>query len=351
MNAAVSRNALVIIAVILSGAAIRWLAPILTPLFLALFLAVLVDGLAALTRRWVPRLSIAASTALALVITLALFVGGVAIVAANAKGFVASLAGAAPKVSALLEAAARAAPFLGPDAVKHLTSEIPVSRIVSGAADLVRGVGETSLLVLIYLGFLIAARRSLVRKGTRLFRTAEGRRQAADTISRVRNGVEQYLWVQAVVGLIIAGISWAVMAALGLANAGFWAFIIFVASFAPYVGALVGIGLPVIFALLQFAEPWKAGVILVAFWLTHTIVGSVILPRMQGDRLNLDPLIILLSLAFWGSIWGVEGVFLSTPLTVTIMAVLAQFPGSRRIAIMMSSDGAPFGLSLEEPAP
>jgi AI-2 transport protein TqsA len=351
MTSAVSRNALVIIAVILSGAAIRWLGPIVTPLLLAVFLAVLVDGLAALTRRWIPRLGIVASTALALAITLSLFVAGVAIVAANAKGFVASLAGAAPKITTLLDAVSRAAPFLGPDAVKHLTSEIPISRIVSGAADLVRGVGETSLLVLIYLGFLIASRRALVRKGARVFRTDDGRRQAVAIINRVRSGVEQYLWVQAIVGLIIAGISWALMSALGLANAGFWAFIIFVSSFAPYVGALVGIGLPVIFALLQFAEPWRAGALLVGFWLTHTIVGSVVLPRMQGDRLNLDPLIILLSLAFWGSIWGVEGVFLSTPLTVTIMAILAQFPGSRRIAIMMSSDGAPFGLSLEEPAP
>ena len=46
------------------------------------------------------------------------------------------------------------------------------------------------------------------------------------------------------------------------------------------------------------------------------VVGNVILPRMQGDSLNMDPTVVLLSLAVWGALWGVPGMFLSTPLTV-----------------------------------
>jgi AI-2 transport protein TqsA len=52
---------------------------------------------------------------------------------------------------------------------------------------------------------------------------------------------------------------------------------------------------------------------------------------------------VLLSLAFWGAIWGLPGMFLSTPLTVMAMVVLAQFPGSRWIAVLLSSDGEPLG--------
>jgi hypothetical protein len=65
---------------------------------------------------------------------------------------------------------------------------------------------------------------------------------------------------------------------------------------------------------------------------------------MQGDSLNMDPLVVLLSLAFWGALWGITGMFLSTPLTVLVMVILAQFEGSRWIAILLSANGDPQGL-------
>jgi predicted PurR-regulated permease PerM len=52
--------------------------------------------------------------------------------------------------------------------------------------------------------------------------------------------------------------------------------------------------------------------------------------------------VVLLALAFWGAVWGAVGAFLSTPLTVMIMAVLAEFQSSRPLAVLLSSDGKPF---------
>ena len=63
---------------------------------------------------------------------------------------------------------------------------------------------------------------------------------------------------------------------------------------------------------------------------------------MQGDNQNIDPVVVLLSLALWGQLWGVVGMFLSTPLAVMAMAVLAEFRGSRWMAIMLSGDGEPY---------
>jgi predicted PurR-regulated permease PerM len=64
---------------------------------------------------------------------------------------------------------------------------------------------------------------------------------------------------------------------------------------------------------------------------------------MQRDSLNIDPVVVLLSLAIWGAIWGIPGMFLSTPLTVAAITILAQFEGSRWIAILLSGDGEPEG--------
>jgi predicted PurR-regulated permease PerM len=79
------------------------------------------------------------------------------------------------------------------------------------------------------------------------------------------------------------------------------------------------------------------------------IIGNVVYPRMQGRSLNLDPVMILLSLAFWSGIWGLTGAFLSTPLTVMAMVILAQFDGSRWIAVILSADGDPQHLKNKRP--
>ena len=79
------------------------------------------------------------------------------------------------------------------------------------------------------------------------------------------------------------------------------------------------------------------------------IVGNVIYPRMQGRSLNIDPVVVLLALAFWGAVWGLPGAFLSTPLTVALMVIMAQFDGTRWIAVILSADGDPQQLQNRTP--
>jgi len=62
---------------------------------------------------------------------------------------------------------------------------------------------------------------------------------------------------------------------------------------------------------------------------------------MMGDSMNLSALVVVLSLTLWGAMWGGVGAFLSAPLTVIIMIILAQFPTTRWIAVLLSADGQP----------
>ena len=144
---------------------------------------------------------------------------------------------------------------------------------------------------------------------------------------------------------MIAVTGWALMMLVGLENAFFWAFLIFILNYVPIVGAVVAIVLPSLFALVQFPGYGQAALLLGGLFAVTFLVGNILLPRMQGDSLNMDPLVVLMSLGFWGAIWGLPGMFLSTPLTVLVMVVLAQFEGSRWIAILLSADGDPQGLA------
>ncbi len=68
-------------------------------------------------------------------------------------------------------------------------------------------------------------------------------------------------------------------------------------------------------------------------------IGSLIEPKLMGNRLNLSPIVILLSLGLWGSIWGIPGMFLCVPITVIIMIVCSYFPNTRPVAVLLSGNG------------
>lgn len=337
----VSRNALLILAVIAGGAALYWLSSILTPLALALFLAVMIDGFARVLQQRLPGVSRRAATPLAVLLSVLIFGGAAFFVADNATSFATQLVAYTPKLNGLI---ARVAGMIGVDVPPTVTSLVKQLNPTSYLGQVARGLQDflsTAAFVLVYLGFILASRRYWERKVVSLFPEREERQEAVAAFRRIRNGVEQYLWVQTVTGLMIAVASWVAMAAVGLDNALFWAILIFIASYIPIIGGIVGVALPPIFALVQFDTLWQAIALFLVLQAVTLFVGNIIQPRMQGRSLNIDPIALLLGLAFWSIVWGLAGAFLSTPLTVMAMVILAQFRGTRWIAVLLSEQGDP----------
>lgn len=337
----VSRNALVILATIAAGAVLYLLADILTPLALALFLAVMIDGFARVLEARVPIVSRRFAMPLAIVLSVAIFGGAAFFVADNAAAFGSQLVGYAPKLNDVIARLASLAGMEAPPSLTQMVRQLNPASYLGQVARALQDFVSTAAFVLVYLGFILASRRGWERKVIHLFAAREERQEATAAFMRIRNGIEQYLWVQTVTGLMIAGASWLAMAVVGLDNALFWAILIFLASYIPVVGGVVAVAAPPIFALLQFDTLWQAIALGVVLQAITTFVGNIILPRMQGRSLNIDPIVLLLALAFWSVVWGLSGAFLSTPLTTVMMVVLAQFPGSRWIAVVLSEDGDP----------
>ncbi|MDP3749748.1 MAG: AI-2E family transporter [Phenylobacterium sp.] len=348
-QSSVTRTATVILAVIACGAALYWLRGILTPLALAVFLAVMIDGFARVIRSRLPWVSERAALPAAIVLSVLLFGGSTFVIAENATSFVGQLVAYTPRLNGLI---AQVAGLLGvdvPPTVNELFVQLNPGAYLADVAKGLQGFASDAFFILIYLGFIIASRRGFQRKVVGLFPHHAERAEAMAAFRRIRDGVERYLWVQTVTGLIIAVASWIAMAVMGLDNAIFWAFLIFIASYIPVIGGAVGILAPPIFALVQFPTFWPAVILLGALQAIQFVVGNIVLPRMQGDSLNMDPVVVLLSLAFWGVLWGMAGMFLSTPLTVMAMVILAQFSGTRWLAVLLSADGEPEKLRDHKP--
>jgi AI-2 transport protein TqsA len=345
----VARNALVILAVIASGATLYVLAGILTPLALAMFLAVMIDGFARVLQHRLPHISKRAALPLAVMISILLFGGTAFFVAENATGFATQLVAYEPKLDAVIAQLAGMVRVKSPPTVISIIRGLDATKYLGFVARFVQDFASTALFVLVYLAFILASRRGWERKAIGLFPQREERQEAVVAFLRIRDGVERYLFVQTITGLMVAGLSWIAMVAVGLHDALFWALLIFLAVYIPVAGGVFAGVAPPLFALVQFDGYGRAIILLIALQLIGMIIGNVVYPRMQGRSLNLDPVMVLLALAFWSAIWGLTGAFLSTPLTVMAMVVLAQFDGSRWIAVILSADGDPQQLKNKMP--
>ena len=335
----VGRVALAVLATILVGIAVVRLRAILEPLILALFLGVVIDALARLISRWAPRLPRLAALVLAFLIAGAALTLVLYWASYNAQRFILQLAADRHRIESLM---ARVGPGLGLHSiptVKDLLRALHIGRHLAGVARGLSGLMGQALLVLLYLVFLFGSRDGLERKARGLFGSDARRERAREVVTRIRTGMERYLRVQSLLALITAGASYALMLAVGLDDAGFWALLVFLAAFVPIIGGAVGIALPPLFALIQFDGVWQAVVLAAGAESIHIVIGNVVAPRLQGASLNIDPLVVVLSLAFWGLAWGPLGMFLSTPLTVTAIIVLSQFQSVRWIAVLLSGDG------------
>jgi len=216
-----------------------------------------------------------------------------------------------------------------------------INPVLSQAGAAVRAVTANSVTIFLYTVFLLLERGRIFKKINLLSVDREQRSAVNETMRDIATLVRQYISVKTVMNLITAAISYAIMQAIGVDFAGFWALLIFLFNFIPIVGAISAISLPVILALVQ---PDGGGVQTALITLALLVgaeqaMSSGIEPRLVGKSLNLSPLVILVSLAVWGSLWGFAGMLLAVPITVTIMIILTQFHSTRPLAILLSDSG------------
>jgi predicted PurR-regulated permease PerM len=350
----VSRNGIVCLAVVAVGAALYWLRDILTPLAMAIFLLIMIDGVKRFIEDKTPLPRRFAGIA-ALVLIVIGFFGAIAIIVDGAAGFFGQAsgvsAGIGPRIDQIIADVAGLFGVRTPPTAQELMRGVDIREYLAVVALQAQGTASSAFFVMVYLGFLIASQNGFRRKIIALFPDRKLRDEALSVFQRVRGGVEGYMWVQSVTGAMICVVAWILMRAVGLQNAEFWTFVIFIVGFIPVLGGAVAGLAPPLFALVQFPTYWQAIVLLIGLQSILFIVGNLVQPRMQGDNQNIDPVVVLLSLALWGKLWGVVGMFLSTPLAVMAMAILAEFKGSRWMAVLLSGDGQPdAGEASETPA-
>jgi len=225
--------------------------------------------------------------------------------------------------------------------VGDLVAQLNTSQLAGEIGQSIQNAASAATFTLIYLAFIFPAAGVMSDKLDFIFRDKAQREAAADVFMRIRQSMERYLWVQTVMSLIITALTYATLAVIGLENALFWSFLIFFLNYIPTIGSIAAVVLTTAVALVQFPTLGPVAAVFAGVSVWQFVIGNFIQPRMTGDSLNLSAVVVLLALSIWGTVWGIVGAFLAAPMTVMIMIVLAQFPTTRWIAILLSADGKP----------
>ncbi len=318
----------------------RFFQIILTPLIVATFLMLLIDAVARVMSRLAPAAPawVRHGTAGAIILAGFLLVGGA--LALEAPSFALRMQALGPRLNEIVVRFGAMA-GLQVTSLEELLHAVGIWKIVGGVFATARGVVSFGVLVMIYLGFLVASRATFSHKIESLY-DSEARRVAARRVAdSVRHAVEQYVKLQTVKAAITAIAAFTVMSLTGSDDAAFIAFAVFVAVYVPIIGPAIGVVLPALVTLAQFGDIGRTLIVAAVMEVTVFVNGNVVMPKLQSDQLNVDPLLVLMSLGFWGLILGAPGVVLSTPLTVTVMAIAAEFEGTHWLAVLLSRDGHP----------
>lgn len=208
--------------------------------------------------------------------------------------------------------------------------------VISFSSSISKMAGYT-LLIFIFMFFLFLEYPYLNEKIKDAFSFREAKK--FNIIStRILYLVGRYFFVKLIISLLTGLEVWGVLKLLGVDFALVWGGIAFALNFVPTVGSTVVVILISIQGIVQFyPDVFMPTVVFLLNLGIQQLMGNLIEPRIQGSNLNLSPVLILISLAFWAWVWGPLGAVLAVPITVMLRVVFSYFDSTKFISILMST--------------
>ncbi|MES9986545.1 MAG: AI-2E family transporter [Candidatus Thiodiazotropha endolucinida] len=218
--------------------------------------------------------------------------------------------------------------------VQTITTYFNPAKAMAMAGKLMGGLGNVltqAFLILITVIFMLLEANAFQAK---LKNHAESPERSLARVRAITSSIKQYMVIKTstsmLTGILIGVWLWI----LDIDYPVLWGVLAFLFNYVPNIGSIIAAVPAVLLALIQFgpqASLWTA----VGYLVVNSLVGNVIEPRFMGKGLGLSPLIVFISLVFWGWILGPVGMFLSVPLTMTMKIVLDSNHDTRGLAAML----------------
>ncbi len=164
------------------------------------------------------------------------------------------------------------------------------------------------------------------------------RNDIKDTLLQIKKTVQGYITGLGIVILILTVLNSIGLYFIGIKYPIFWGALGGMLAIIPYIGSILGGLLPFLYALSTTDTTWQPVAILIYYTSIQQIEGNFITPNVIGSKININPLVAILSLVFFGSFWGIGGIILSLPLISVARIILEQFDETRAISMLLSAD-------------
>jgi AI-2 transport protein TqsA len=194
------------------------------------------------------------------------------------------------------------------------------------------GLLSNAFLVLVLLMFILFETTGF---GVKLA-SALGEEWQAAHVRKLMSQVQRYLGVKTLMGLVTAAIIGVWVTLLGVDFPWLWALLAFLFNYVPFVGQLFAATPPILLALVQVGT--GRAIVLAGGYAVINVVLTSLEPMLMGRQLRLSPLVVFLSLAFWGFVWGPVGMLLAVPLTVILKLLMEGSERLRWVALLMDAN-------------
>lgn len=234
--------------------------------------------------------------------------------------------------------------FMGPDveaAILETMGSFEVSGYLQAVAGRAGNLVSFTILVILFVGFLFAERIWFDVKLLNLLGNADKARAVSRIAASIMHRVNYYILVKTIISLGTGAMVYAIAVLTGLELALALAILTFVLNYIPNLGSIAATCLVVLVAYVQTSD---ANTVWLVFGVTSVIqftMGNVIEPMMMGRALRLSSFGIIISLAFWGALWGLAGMFLAVPIMVMMLVICSHVTGLRPVAVLLSREGLP----------
>jgi predicted PurR-regulated permease PerM len=343
-----ANRAQIVLAVLAVIAALSLLKTILIPVAVALVLACIFSPMARLVRSHLPYGPLGA-----LALFLLLVLGGLYVASLTAEGLVRAtytlptdIERLAGQVSRRIADLVREQPYLRavlpePGTIDRLgdtNRALLIDQLSYGLTDLTVWVVQ-GFIVLVLVIFLLIESPMLTAKVVRFFaRTPDEARAAGEMLGQITRKIRAYLIARSLLnvglGIVLALGLWS----LNVRFAFILGLVAALTNFVPYIGQMVGGALPTLIALGQNGSIGDALIVAAMYLAVLGVEEYVITPLVMGRSLDLNGTTVLVACLFWGYIWGLVGLVLAMPITVSLKVVFQTIPELNRWAELMSLD-------------
>lgn len=210
--------------------------------------------------------------------------------------------------------------------------------LAAWAANTLGGLSTTLGATLVLVLFLLSSGDLFLHKLVRVLPTLSDKKRSVRLVHNVEFEVSRYLLTITAINLCFGAAVAIAMAVLGMPNPLLWAAIATALNFIPYVGAAIGVGATFVAALVTYGSIGPAFLPPAAYLLFHTFESAFITPLILGRRLELNVVVIFISLAFWSWIWGIVGALIAVPILVVIKVFCDNLPGLAHFGEFLSGN-------------